>query len=291
MELADSVGDAETRVHALINVGTALNRSDPRGQALIDEARLAAIDEDLVEQACRAYTNLNWDRILRRQYEAAEQGLREGIAYAAEYEIEAFVSYMNGTLAWLLTERGRWDEAVEVAQRSMEGAALSSPVRMPALDALARVAARRGSLEQARGQAEVMWELAVPTGEVQRIAPAAAVGMEVGWLAGSVSDDAVRNARQALELALERRELRYAGELARWLTLAGHEVDAPTVDEPYLTELAGRWDEAARQWDELGAPYEAALCRALAGDVDAAVAQLEDLGAAGAVDRVRRLHP
>ncbi len=291
IELAESIGDVETRIHAMINVATALERSDHvRGEAMLEEARLAAIAAGHPEHACRAYTNLNWVRVLRRQYERAEQGLREGIAYAAEHEIETFVTYLSSTLAWLLMEVGRWDEAVELAHRCLQGPAISSPSRVPALEALTRITLRRGNRARAVQYAAEIWALAAPSGEVQRIAPAAAVRAEVDWLSGESSDEATTtDALRAFDLAVERGELRYGGELARWLHLAGHDMGDAAVDEPYLSELRGRFSEAAERWDDLGLPYEAALAMALGGDSDAAVARLGELGAIGAIQRMRRL--
>ena len=60
--------------------------------------------------------------------------------------------------------------------------------------------------------------------------------------------------------------------------------------EPFASEVAGDHAEAARRWDDLGCPYDAAL--ALLGSTDEgllreALARLDDLGAVAAV-RVAR---
>lgn len=290
IELAESIGDEETRIHAMINVGTAFDRSDPAsGQEMLEEARTAAIAGEFFEHACRAYANLNWERVLQRRYDLAEQSLREAIAYAAEHEIEAFVMYLSGTLAWLLMEVGRWDEAVDLAKRSMEGPAVASPARIPAIETLGRIAARRGLLDQAAEHAERAWTLAEPSGEIQRIGPAAGLRAELAWLTDAPDPVVAERALPGYELARERGEGRYGGELARWLHLAGQEVDSTGIEEQYRLEIEGRFAEAAAMWDELGVPFEAALATAWSGDVDGAIERLEQLGATGAVERVRSL--
>jgi DNA-binding CsgD family transcriptional regulator len=62
------------------------------------------------------------------------------------------------------------------------------------------------------------------------------------------------------------------GSVARlrfWRRLAGLDGAAPVDDaEPYALGLAGRWDEAAEEWDERRRPYEAALARSRTDDVE-----------------------
>jgi len=48
---------------------------------------------------------------------------------------------------------------------------------------------------------------------------------------------------------------------------AGFAEDLSGAAEPYALELAGEWARAARAWDELGCPYEAALALAESDDV------------------------
>ncbi len=79
------------------------------------------------------------------------------------------------------------------------------------------------------------------------------------------------------------RHPRYTGELAYWRWQGG-EISEPPADilEPFALQIAGDWQAAARAWDDLGRPYEAA--RALAEGSDetalrAALATCERLGA------------
>jgi DNA-binding NarL/FixJ family response regulator len=61
--------------------------------------------------------------------------------------------------------------------------------------------------------------------------------------------------------------------------------------EPYAAELAGDWREAAKQWTQLGCPYEAALALAQAGEEKAlwqALTELQRLEARPAAAIVAR---
>ena len=105
---------------------------------------------------------------------------------------------------------------------------------------------------------------------------------EAAWLAGD-AERAVEEARAAYPLALEKRHLWFAGELAYWQWKAGELEDAPDwIAEPYRLQLAGAAQEAAEAWRARDCPYEAA--RALAEserdeDLHEALAELDRLGA------------
>lgn len=112
---------------------------------------------------------------------------------------------------------------------------------------------------------------------------------EAAWLAGD-PDRAVEEARAAYGLALEKRHLWFAGELAYWQWKAGALDDAPEwIAEPYRLQLGGDSAAAAAVWHARGCPYEAA--RALAdADDESALGELERLGARPlAADLRRRL--
>jgi DNA-binding CsgD family transcriptional regulator len=134
-------------------------------------------------------------------------------------------------------------------------------------------------------------ELAEPTGELQRVGPAAAARAEAAWLGGR-PEDVVRETEAALELALRRRAPWAIGELACWRRRAGvDEVLDGAVAAPHAAELAGDWGRAAELWAGLGCPYEAALALAGADDdgtLRRALDELQRLGAQPAAAIVAR---
>jgi DNA-binding NarL/FixJ family response regulator len=69
------------------------------------------------------------------------------------------------------------------------------------------------------------------------------------------------------------------------------EIEPSMVASPPDSELAGDWQKAAREWDELGCPYDAALARAETGDAEElrqALDELQRLGARPAATIVAR---
>ena len=110
--------------------------------------------------------------------------------------------------------------------------------------------------------------LAEPTGELLRIAPAAAARAEAAWLAGD--HERIDEATDvAFELAVRYRADWPLGELAYWRWRAGLLVEVPAgAVEPYAAQIAGDWSRAAELWAALGCPYEAAWALAEGDDED-----------------------
>jgi DNA-binding CsgD family transcriptional regulator len=105
---------------------------------------------------------------------------------------------------------------------------------------------------------------------------------EAAWLAGD-PDRTAAEAGAAYRLALEKRHLWFAGELAYWQWKAGALEEAPDwIAEPYRAALGGDPLAAAAAWAARGCPYEAARARAEADGEEAlreALSTFEQLGA------------
>jgi DNA-binding CsgD family transcriptional regulator len=94
---------------------------------------------------------------------------------------------------------------------------------------------------------------------------AVAARAEVAWLVGD--REAVAGITEyPLRLALEREDRSALGELGVWRRRAGIDDEVSGAAEPYAAEIAGAWREAAKQWTQLGCPYEAALALAHADE-------------------------
>ncbi|HET9673497.1 MAG TPA: LuxR C-terminal-related transcriptional regulator, partial [Gaiellaceae bacterium] len=125
-------------------------------------------------------------------------------------------------------------------------------------------------------------ELSLSGGHLQRLGHVHAARAEAAWLTGD-RERAVDEARIVYPLALEKRHLWFAGELAYWQWKAGA-LDAwpDWIAPPYLLQLEGDPRAASEAWLARGCPYEAARALAEAEDEDAqleALAELERLGA------------
>ncbi|MGZ3627724.1 MAG: helix-turn-helix transcriptional regulator [Ktedonobacteraceae bacterium] len=288
--LAESIGDVETLVHALANVGTALlTNQDELGRVHLERSLQLALERGLEEHVARAYTNLACCAVMNRDYPLAERFLQEGLAYCAEHDLDSWATYMGTWQARARFEQGSWDDAAQEATRVLERYRLPTAAKIPALVILGWVRVRRGD----PGSAALLDEartLALATGELQRIMPVAAARAEAAWLRGN-QEQCLAEACMGYELAFTHKYPWKLGELSHWMWRAGC-LTSPSgsIAEPFARQIAGDWREAAALWAQIGCPYEQALALA-DGDAEAmreALVLLEQLGAQPAVAIVRR---
>ncbi len=288
--LAESIEDAETLVHALTTVGTALlTIQDEQGRAHLERSLQLALERGFEEHVARAYTNLACCAVMNRDYPLAESFLQKGLAYCAERDLDSWGTYMVAWQARARFEQGSWDDAAQEATRVLERYRLPVAAKIPALMILGWVRVRRGDpgsvvlLDEAR-------TLALATGELQRIVPVTAARAEAAWLRGNL-EQCLAEACLGYELALTHKYPWKLGELSLWMRRAGS-LTSPSgsIAEPFARQIAGDWRGAAALWAQIGCPYEQALALA-DGDAEAmrkALALFERLGAQPAVAIVRR---
>jgi DNA-binding CsgD family transcriptional regulator/tetratricopeptide (TPR) repeat protein len=290
IELAEQLGQTETLVHALNNVGSAeLCAGRPAGRPMLERSLALALADDLEEHAARAYANLAWTALDLREYPLAGRYHDEGIRYCAERDLDTLRLYMLVSQARTDFEQGRWTQATRIVELVLRDPRTAPVSRIKALAVLGRVRARRGDpgvwppLDEALA-------LGTGTGELQRLGPVAVARAEAAWLDG---DPAA--ARALVEDGLDVAEQAggqgwpwMVGELAFWLWRLGGPVRLPTrgfpdgVAEPFLLQMAGAWAAAADRWRALGCPYEAAAALADSDQepqLRTALTELERLGA------------
>jgi len=286
--LARRLGDLDTEVHALNNIGTAMLRAgDEGGATILQESLDQAVAHDMAEHAARAYTNLAAIHSARRRYPAAEDVLRAGIGYCADRDLDRSSSYMEGILAVVLLETGRWTEAELVARDVL---ARSAPTvgRVTALAVQGRLGIRTGAGTDAAAEA---WRQAEPSGEPQRLLTCAAALAEAAWTRDDPAE--VRRRIDAVwSLAVERGNPWELGELAWWLHRAGDGRTANRpIAEPFALMVAGDAADAAAAWEHVGSPFWAAMARTFSdepADLRAAAAGLESLGATATLAAMAR---
>jgi len=283
--LAERLGETEVLVHTLVTVGTAEGRDG--STETLERALGLALADDLQEHAGRAYNNLVASEADRRQLDEAERWLREGLAYCADRDLDAWSRCMLGMEAEIELWRARLDAASDLASLVLADPNVAPVQRISALMVRGLVRARRGEPEAWPPLDEAL-AYAASSGEVQQLGPVALARAEARWLAG---DDAgaAAEARRVLPLAVDRRAPWAAGELAVWLQRAGEATPAPPMaPPPCAAELAGNAVGAARLRREMGLPYEAALALAQGGGADAvaALTELRSLGATAAAEAV-----
>jgi DNA-binding CsgD family transcriptional regulator len=291
--LAESLGETETLVHALTNVGTArLYAEDERGEVELTRSVQLALDAGLFDHAGRAMMNLALTALLATQLDAAERRIDTAMAFAIEHDLDFRRGYLQATRAALRVRQGDWDVAVAELRRLLRQPTVSPVTMMVALTTLGQVRARRGEPEAGATLDESL-ALAERDGKLMRLAPVRAVRAEAALLAGD-------HARARAELQAVRNPVFLRGnrwqraELA-WLLWQAGERDIPTsgLAEPFALQLAGDFAAAAAAWRELGCPYEEARALAEGDDPEGvrhAIETFELLGAKPAlVHAIRRL--
>ncbi|MDR7556386.1 MAG: LuxR C-terminal-related transcriptional regulator [Armatimonadota bacterium] len=282
VELAQQFDDVESLAMAYNFLGAAvilLGRLE-EGRAFLERSLTLARDRGFDHLVAWAYWNLG--SALGEVYDVrnADHYLTAGIAYCAERDLDTSRSYMMAWKSLVDLYRGRWEPAAAEAAAVLTRPGTATTSRIMALVALGRLHARRG--DAARDALDEALALASRTGTLQRVAPARAARAEAAWLAGDLGR-AAEEARAAYDLAMSRAHPWFTGELAYWRWRAGDRFEAPEwLAAPFALQIAGRWREAAAEWERLGCPYETARALAEGDDEDAlrqALLTYERLGA------------
>ncbi len=288
LELAREVGDADIEASALTVIGTSYVMAGEieTGRPYLQRSLAVAARHDLHQRVAHAYGMLASGLGEMYELEESERWARELIAFATEHELDT--SYIRSWLAADLVYLGRWDEGAALAQELLND--VSAITRITALVALGRVRTRRGD----PGASAVLDEalaLSLEGGHLQRLGHVHAARAEAAWLAGDRART-VAEARAVYDLAVEKRHLWFAGELAYWQWKAGVLESAPEwIAEPYARQLAGDARGAAAAWTARGCTYEAARALAESQDEDGlreSLATFEELGAQPAAQAVRQ---
>ena len=294
IEAAEAVGDRDALSFGLNMTGTShvMAGELDRGIGLLLDSLEVARSEESEPRISSALGMLGTGLGEMYELERSERYLREHVAFAEEHDLMSW--YGRSWLALVDVYRGRWAAGAERAQRVLAQApdAIS---RISALIALGRVRARRGDPGAWEALDEAL-ELSIPGGHLQRLGHVHAARAEAAWLAGG-PERAVAEARAAYALAVAKRHLWFAGELAYWQWKAGALDEWPEwIAEPYRLLLSGDPRAAAAAWIARGCPYEAARTLAETNDEDSLRDALDDLERLGAVpaaravrERLRRL--
>jgi DNA-binding CsgD family transcriptional regulator/tetratricopeptide (TPR) repeat protein len=264
-ELARELDDREASVYALTNEGLVDLVSEPANMGeTLERSLREALQLELEEIAGRAYLNLVWWPLRARRYDLVDRYLTDGIDYCDEHGMDLWRLFFIPCRARLQLDRGQWDEAARSAELALRDHRTFPVPRVYALSVLGTLRARRGDSDVWPLLDEAI-ALAEPSGELQRIGPAAAARAETAWLQGD-HDSVAGITEAALELAIRRRASWMISELAYWRSRAGIVEDVSRAAGPYALQIAGEWDSAAQAWEGLGCPYETAIALADANE-------------------------
>jgi DNA-binding CsgD family transcriptional regulator len=260
LDLAVQFGDPDVQAFCLNTIGIShvMAGDSAEGTPYLQRSLDIAREHGVQQRVASAYSMLASGLGEMYELEESERWACEYIAFAAEHDLDA--AYIRSWLAATLVYLGRWDEGTALAQELLADD-ISAISRITALIALGRVRARRGD----PGVADVLdeaLEASLAGGHLQRLGHVHAARAEAAWLVGDAAR-ALDEARAVYDLALEKRHLWFAGELAYWQWKAGGLETAPDwIAEPYARQIAGDARAAAEAWATRGCRYEAA--RALA---------------------------
>ncbi|HEX4746695.1 MAG TPA: AAA family ATPase [Gaiellaceae bacterium] len=288
LDLAVQVGDANLEASALNTIGTSqlMAGRTGEGRAYLERSLAVALEHGLHPRVGHAYSMLASGLGEMYELEESEQAAHRYLVHAAEHDLDD--SYIRSWLAATLVYRGRWDEGAALALKLLADD-VSAISRVTALIALGRVRARRGDPGVSEALDEAL-EAASGSGHLQRLGHVHAARAEAAWLAGD-RDRALHEAQAVYDLALAKRHLWFAGELAYWQWRCGALDEAPDwIAEPYRLELDGRHSAAAAAWEARSCPYEAARARSGSDDAEEllrAVEVADTLGAGPLARHVR----
>jgi DNA-binding CsgD family transcriptional regulator len=282
IELAEQLGETDTMVHALTNVGFAHGVfDDARGEEELTRSVDLALNNGLLDHAGRALMNLALTSLMSWHLAKTARWLERALAFAIEHDLDFRQSYLQATRAQLRARQGRWDEAVAEARQVLRQPTVSPVTRMVALTALGQVQARRGDPE-ATATLDDALALAERNGKLIRLGPVRAARAEAALLRDD--PDRARDEISILRDLMQERGNRWQrGELA-WLMRQAGELAVPSEDlaAPFALQLAGDFAGAAAIWRDLGCPYEEARALAASGDPAAVRRAVETFAALGA---------
>jgi DNA-binding CsgD family transcriptional regulator/tetratricopeptide (TPR) repeat protein len=289
-ELAERLGETEPLVRVLIYTGISeLLLGHPAGLSTLERGIEMGRDAGLDGCVGTGYLNLAWAATRTRSHALLDRHLAEGFEFCNDRGLDQTRRYLLAYRARMELDQGRYDDAAESAALVLREPSPSVMLRILPKVVLATLRARRGDPE-VEPLIQDASRLSDPTGQLQQMAPVAAVRAEVAWLDGD--HHAVAEATEdVLRMAIDHKAGWVAGELAVWRWRAGIEsTPPPGAAEPYALQIAGDWAGAAQLWNQLGCPYEEAL--ALADGDDPArrrsLAMLHSLGARRAATVLER---
>jgi DNA-binding CsgD family transcriptional regulator len=279
LAVSKDLDDDATRRRVQVTMHTAAALSGEEGaREQLEACREAAVAAGAQDEVARTWVQLVWEALRRRAYDVADADLTAGLDHARQHSVEIYEIYLTAFRAWWQLDRGEWDAAVTTAGEVLRHTRVSRLPRILGQVVTGLVLARRGE-PGARELLDDALAMAHPSGELQRVAPAAAARAELAWLEGD-AETVDRITSEALALAVDRDAVWIIGELAALRSLAGLETEPRAgLPLPFAAQMAGDASAATEFWEGQGCVYHACLCRIAIGDEDALRRALADLQA------------
>src|SRR5204863_1133493 len=179
-----------------------------------------------------------------RNYSLAMRYLDEGLTYTTRHDLDSYTHYLRAWRARAHFEQGNWDSATDDADFVAGDHRVSASTRIPGLAVLGHLRVRRGDPDAAPVLREAR-ELAMQTGELQRIAPVASACADFAWLKGDLEQLRIE-ADSVLQIDKSQDDAWIRGEFAFWKWRAGGGVERDEeIAAPYALQMSGDWRVAA----------------------------------------------
>lgn len=266
LALAQGAGDTAIESQVLNSIGSALLiAGDMSGYEPLHRSLEIALDKKLDECAARAYSNMVFCATLNHDFARAQQFYRDGVAFCEERGLFSSIAYIRSYAARLALDRGEWAEAAQIVFETTQSTELVPVQRVPARATLALVRIRRGD-PGAEDLINDVYDVALTMDEPERVGRLTAARAELAWYRGDLETIA-RETEMGLRHLADRRIPWVKGELLFWKSkTAAIDEDAGNLPEPYRLMLNHDWSAAASAWENIGMPYEQALCLAEGSD-------------------------
>ncbi|HEX6857210.1 MAG TPA: AAA family ATPase [Streptosporangiaceae bacterium] len=290
--LTSRLGDTAATCYILNVTAHILMAQGQDGRPPLQQALDLALAQDLPDSAGRALAGLHECSVRLSDFGAAERYYIKGLAYSEGLQLGVFEACLLGWHCWVLLAQGQWDEAAQIATRQALGGRSVSPVnRLNPICVLGLIHGRRGDDEGAWKLLDEALTLATRLSEADMAVPVHTARAELHWLAGRPGP-AADEATTAQDHPGGPADPWTTAAAAIWLRRLGRDAGLPGgLPEPFALEAAGDWQAAARAWETLGRPYDAALARLFSGNETAmrdAHTTFEKLGARATAAVARR---
>lgn len=287
--VARAVGAVDIEIHSVTTAGCARSElGDPSGIAQLEDAIQKGTEAKLWEFAARALNNRGWVAFRSGRIGEAISWYDQVIDYSTANELEAWYTAGVTTRAAINVATGRWhaaDRDLEMV-RGRYGCIAGQAEGVMASATLRARRADPGSKQMVEEAIEQFGE----TTYIEVLERACALALEAAWMGLLPLSDAARRYDHLRQLPQFPGSKWVASHIAFW----ARRLDLDPPDGELLGPASFEWDgqttEAARLWEDLGYPLEAAISRAMApgSDLDAVFAELRGVGADGVLRGLRR---
>jgi len=146
-DIGDRLGARDVLSDALNTRAVCVAKAGGNWIGLLSRALRIALDNDLPQQAGRAYGNIAGRYNLERQFAAAERYLADGLEYCDERDLADFANFLRGDHANALERTGRWRESAIASTELLDRSVPSPANRICILRRLGVIQARLGGTD------------------------------------------------------------------------------------------------------------------------------------------------